>query len=123
MPYLSYPANVLIPVLLREAKVLVQAEANVVAVEAVGSEAEVEQVLLEGSRNGGLARGRETGEPDGEALLLAELVALLAREAGMPGDVAVIAQSPTPEMKDHWWLLASDAELNTKEIAPTLPLR
>lgn len=86
--YLSYPADVLVAVLLGEAEILVQAEAHVVAVETVGGVAKVQQVLLKGSRDGGLARGGEAGEPEGEALLLAELAALLARETGVPGDVA-----------------------------------
>lgn len=90
LSYLAYPADVLVAVLLGEAKVLVQAEAHVVAVEAVGGVAEVEQVLLEGGGDGGLAGGGEAGEPEGEALLLAVLAALLASEAGVPGDVAVV---------------------------------
>ena len=45
-------------------------------------------MLLEGGGDGGLARGGQAGEPDGETLLLAGLVALLAREGGVPGDVA-----------------------------------
>jgi hypothetical protein len=48
----------------------------------------VEESLLEGGRNGALARGRETGEPDGRALLSKELGALLLRDrAGVEGDV------------------------------------
>lgn len=87
--YLAYPADVLVAVLLGEAEVLVQAEADVVAVQAVGGVAEVEQVLLKSGGDGRLARGRQTGEPEGEALLLAVLAALLASETGVPGDVAV----------------------------------
>jgi hypothetical protein len=49
----------------------------------------VEEVLLKGNGNGGLSRGRETGEPDGSTLLLAKIGALLTGEAGVPGDVAV----------------------------------
>lgn len=81
-------ADVLVAVLLGETQVLVQAEANIVAVEAVGGEPEVQQVLLEGGGDGGLARCRQAGEPDGEALLLAEGLALGAREGRVPGDVA-----------------------------------
>ncbi|KAJ3504335.1 hypothetical protein NM208_g16352 [Fusarium decemcellulare] len=68
--------------------VLVEAEADVVAVETVGGDAEVEEVLLEGSSDSGLARGRKAGEPDGEAALTTELVALTAGEGRVPGDVA-----------------------------------
>lgn len=87
--YLAYPADVLVAVLLGEAEVLVQTEADVVAVQAVGSVAEVEQVLLKSGGDGRLARGRQTGEPESEALLLAVLAALLASETGVPGNVAV----------------------------------
>lgn len=83
-------ADVLVAILLGEAKVLVQAEAHIVAIEAVGGDTEVEEVLLEGGGDGGFARGRETGKPEGEAALLAELVALAAREGRVPGDVAII---------------------------------
>lgn len=87
--HLCYPADVLVPVLLCEAQVLVQAEAHVVAVETVRSIAKMQKVLLERSRDGGLARSRQAGEPDGEALLLAEAIALSARQRRVPGDVAV----------------------------------
>ena len=86
--YLGDTADVLVAVLLGKAKVLVQAEADIVAVEAVGGDAEVEEMLLEGCCDGGLARGGEAGEPDGEAALLAQVVALAAREGRVPGDVA-----------------------------------
>lgn len=48
----------------------------------------MQEVLLESCRDGGLARGREAGEPDGETTLAAELVALLARQGRVPGDVS-----------------------------------
>ena len=87
-PYLGDPADVLIAVLLREAQVLVQAEAHVVAVEAVGGHAQVQQVLLERRRDRRLARRREPREPDRVAALAAELLALAAAEGRVPGDVA-----------------------------------
>jgi hypothetical protein len=86
--YLSDTPDVLLSVLGREAKVLVQAEPDVVAVQPVGLETKVEEVLLKGNGNGGLSRGRETGEPDGGTLLLAKIGALLTGETGVPGDVA-----------------------------------
>lgn len=46
-------------------------------------------MLLEGSGDGGLARGGQAGQPDGQAALLAELIALAAGERRVPGDVAV----------------------------------
>lgn len=87
--YLSNPADVLFSVLRRESEVLVQTKSHIVAVESVGLQTKVEEVLLEGNGNGGLARSREPGEPDSAALLLAEIAALGASEAGVPGDVAV----------------------------------
>lgn len=87
--HLSDTPDVLLSVLGREAKVLVQAEADVVAIESVGLETKVEEVLLESNGDGGLAGGRETSEPDGGTLLLAEVGALLTGEAGVPCDVAV----------------------------------
>lgn len=45
-------------------------------------------MLLESSGNSRLARGRETGEPDGSTLLLAKLATLLAGKTSVPGDVA-----------------------------------
>lgn len=86
--YLSDTADVLVPVLFGEPEVLVQAEAHIVAVQSVAGQALLEEVLLEGGGDGRLARGGQTGEPDGAALLLAEFAALLAGEAGVPGDVA-----------------------------------
>lgn len=60
-----------------EAKVLVEAKADVVAVEAERVEVAVEKGLLEGGGNGALARGGEAGEPDGRAALAEELGALV----------------------------------------------
>lgn len=88
--YLSDPADVLLAVLGREAQVLVQPEAHVIAVEPVRRQAELEEVLLQRRRNGRLAGRRQTSEPDGASLLLAELAALAASEAGVPGDVAAL---------------------------------
>ena len=87
--HLSDTPDVLLPVLGREAKVLVKAKSDVVTIESVGLETKVEEVLLKGNGNGGLSRGRETGEPDGGTLLLAKIGALLTGETGVPGDVAI----------------------------------
>jgi hypothetical protein len=84
---LCYPPDVLVPVLLGEAQVLVEPEAHVVAVEAVRGVSEVQEVLLERGCDGGFARGGQAREPDCEALLLAVLVALGAGEGRVPGDV------------------------------------
>lgn len=67
--YLSYAANVFVTVLLRESQVLVESEADVVAVEAIGSDAEVQEVLLQRRCDSRLARGGEAGEPECEAAL------------------------------------------------------
>jgi hypothetical protein len=56
--YLCYPADVLIAVLLGEAKVFVQSKAHIVAVKTVRAVAEVQEVLLEGGCDGGFARCR-----------------------------------------------------------------
>ena len=45
-------------------------------------------MLLERGRDGGFAGGGQAREPDCEAALLAERVALGARERGVPGYVA-----------------------------------
>ena len=87
--HLGDTPDVLLSVLGREAKVLVQAEPDVVAIESVGLETKVEEVLLESNGDGGLARGRETSEPDGGTLLLAEVGALLTGKTRVPCDVAV----------------------------------
>ena len=86
--YLCYPPNVLIPVLLGEAQVFVEAEAHIVAVETVRSESKVQKMLLKSCRNGGFAGCGEAGKPDGEALLLAESVALSTGKRWVPGNVA-----------------------------------
>jgi hypothetical protein len=88
LSYLSNTPDVLLPILGREAKVLVQAESDVVAIESVGLETEVEKVLLERNGDGGLARGRETSKPDGGTLLLAEIGALSAGQTRVPCNVA-----------------------------------
>lgn len=96
--YLGDAADVLVAVLLGKAQVLVQAEAHIVAVEAVGGQADVEEVLLEGGGHSGLARGRQAGEPDGEAALAAQLVPLMPGERRVPGDVAALSFSWV-----SWW--------------------
>ena len=88
--YLCNAPDVLFSVLGRESKILVQAEADIVTVQPVASQTLLEQMLLERDRNRRLARCRQTREPDGAPLLLTELAALLAREAGVPCDVAVL---------------------------------
>lgn len=87
--YLSDTPDVLFSVLGRETKVLVQTESDIVAIQSVGLETKVEEVLLKGDGNGRLAGGGETSEPDGGTLLLAKIGTLLARKASVPGDVAV----------------------------------
>lgn len=86
--YLRDTTNVLVTVLFREAEILVQAETDVVAVKTVGSDAQVQQMLLESGSDSRLARCRQTSEPEGQATLLAKLIALLARKRWVPGNVA-----------------------------------
>ncbi len=89
LDYLGNPPDVLIPVLLREAEVAIEAKADVIAVESVRGEAQVEQVLLERRRDGRFPRPGQTREPDREAALLAQLVALVPREGGMPCYISI----------------------------------
>jgi hypothetical protein len=97
--YLCYPPDVLVAVFLCEAQVFVQSEAYVVAVQTVCAVAKVEEMLLERRCDGGLSGRREAGEPDGEALLLAEAIALSARQRWVPGDVAAYNVSD----EAIWW--------------------
>lgn len=86
--YLSYPPNVLISILLRETQILIQPESHIVAVESVRGETQVQQVLLKRCGDGGFTGRGKACEPDCEAGLLAEFVALAAREGRVPCDVA-----------------------------------
>lgn len=47
-------------------------------------------MLLKGGRDSRFSRRGESGKPDCEATLLAEVIALGAREGGVPCDVAVV---------------------------------
>jgi len=86
--HLGDTSDVLVTVLLAESQVLVQAKAYIVAIESVYSQTLLQEVLLEGDGDSRLSGGRETGEPEGETLLLAELIALGAGEGCVPCDVA-----------------------------------
>lgn len=48
----------------------------------------MEEVLLKGGSDGGLSRGGEASQPDGQTALARELVALTARKRRVPCDVA-----------------------------------
>lgn len=100
--YLCDTADVLVTALLVEAKVLVETETDIVTVKTVGSKTLLEKVLLKSSGNGRLARGGETGEPDGSTLLLAELATLLAGKTSVPGDVAIVQFMSEILYKDTW---------------------
>jgi hypothetical protein len=91
--YLSDSSDVLVAIFLAKSQVLVQAKSDVVAVEPVGSETQVQQVLLQSRGDGGFTGCAETSEPDGHATLLAELVALAPRERRVPCDVTTKAVS------------------------------
>jgi hypothetical protein len=90
LTYLSYPPDVLIPGLLVEAEVLVQTKAHIVAIETVCGVSKVQKMLLERGCDRGLSRRRKTSEPECEALLLAEPVALSAGKRRVPCDVAEV---------------------------------
>ena len=91
VPYLSNPPNVLFTVFGREAQVLVQTEAHIVAVQSVCRKAKLEEMLLESDRNRRLSRRREASEPDGAALLLSQVTSLRTCQACVPCDVAVLS--------------------------------
>src|SRR5207247_5433413 len=78
-------ADVLGPVGGREAEVLVEAVADVVAVEDEGVHVALPERLLERHRDGGLPRAGEAGEPDRGAAVPAQ-----ARPIG-PRDSALVA--------------------------------
>lgn len=77
-PYLCDSADILIAIRLREAQILVQAKAHVIAIKTVCANAKVEQVLLKRGRDRRLSRRRETREPDRVSLLPAKGLALAA---------------------------------------------
>lgn len=87
--YLCNSANVFVPVRLREAQILVQPKAHIVAIKTVRVNANVEEVLLERRRDRRLARRRETSEPDRVSALSTQRLALGAAKGLVPGDVAV----------------------------------
>src|SRR3569833_1458248 len=91
--HLGYPSDVLVAVLLGEAQVLVQPEARIIAVQPVGGQTEMQQVLLQRRGDGRLARGRQPRKPYRQSALLAQAVALVARQAGMPSNVAALCIS------------------------------
>ena len=97
--HLADAANVLSTVLSGEAEVLVQAVADVVAVESIGVLALLQEHLLQGDGDRALARGGETRHPQRHALLLHVLVALGRRDfAFVPGDVRC-------DLLSHGWFL------------------
>jgi len=105
--HLGDTSDVLVTVLLAKAQVLVQPEAHIVSVESVYSQTLLQEVLLESDGDGGLSGGGQTGEPEGETLLLAELIALGARERCVPCDVAVgwEEESVRDHLHDRYGLL------------------
>ena len=90
-------ADVLGAVLGREAEVLVQAVADVVAVEHVGELAPLDERLLRGHRDRRLPGAREAREPERGAALAEQLLAVLARRPGPACQVMlVLFDSATP---------------------------
>lgn len=83
MRYLGDPSDVFIPILLAESQILVQSEADVVTIEAVGGQSEVQQVLLQCDGYGRFAASGETCEPEGEAFLAAESAPLGVGDGGV----------------------------------------
>lgn len=86
--YLGNTTNVLLAVLGREAKVLVQAEANVVAIQTERRLLQVQQVLLERRGDRRLARSRKTSEPNRHTLLVQKRAPLIVSNvAGVESNV------------------------------------
>lgn len=85
--YLCDTTNVLVPVLLRKSQIFVEAKTNVVAIQTVGSKAQVQEMLLQSGRHGRLARGREASQPNGEATLATQLITLMAGKRRVPCNV------------------------------------
>ena len=71
---LADAANVLLAVGRGEAQVLVEAVADVVAVEDVGQPAALDQGVFEGERDGALAGSAQAGKPQCRALLSEQLL-------------------------------------------------
>ena len=63
MHYLRDPPNILIPILLAESQILIQAKPYIVPIEAVGRESEVQEMLLESYGDRGFTAGREASKP------------------------------------------------------------
>ena len=85
---LSDTTNVFPAVRFGETEVLVDAQAHVVAVEAVRQLASPEQRALQGDGDGALAAARKAGKPDRCAFLAQDLVAVFPRyQAFLPGDI------------------------------------
>ena len=80
---LADPADVLGPVLGREAEVAVEPVADVVAVEDVGEAAVGEQPVLDGVGERALAGAGEAGEPDDRAAVAPVRFALLAADESL----------------------------------------
>ena len=100
---LGYPPDVLVAVRFGEPEVFVQPEADVVAVETVGGDAEVQKVLFESDRDGRFAGGGKPGKPQCEAALLAESEPFGPRqERGVVCDVAVRNRCQSMEITWGW---------------------
>jgi len=85
---LANAPDVLIPRLLIEAEIFVETETHVVAVQAIAELVHVQQMLLQGTRDGRLAACAEAREPYCHALLLKQLGAFCSiNGTGVEDDV------------------------------------
>ena len=84
LAHFSNPPDILPSIFLTESQIFVQAKAHIVPIKTVGGKAKVQQMLFESYGNGGFTAGRETGKPEGEALLAAQGTALVVRKAVVP---------------------------------------
>jgi len=84
-------ADILLAIVGGKSEVLVEAVANVVAVEYVGEVAPLHQGMLEGVGHGALAGGRKAGEPKEDALLVQKFFPFRAADVSLvPGDVGCL---------------------------------
>jgi hypothetical protein len=83
--------DVLLAVLLGESQVLVDAHADVVAVETIGELAHLKERALQRNGDRALAAARQTGQPDRGSLLPEHVITIFAGDvAAVPGHVGCL---------------------------------
>ena len=86
--HFAHPADILLAVFVAEAQVLVEAVADIVAVQQIGVVALMGENLLQGAGEGGFSRSAQAGEPDHQGLLVLLIGAPIPVDGvGVPDDV------------------------------------